>query len=459
MFTSRSFSSRATAPQDSKYWAAYKTNAQGQRQTVLLDMSHVPAEDLDFPVLFPMQDIANHSNDAHVDWAFDAGRFGITVNDTIEAGAEVFNNYGPKTNDELLLGYGFCIPNNPYDGVLLTLKAPPKDLQQELRQVHPGYFTRSGYWAGERATFRLGRPSPLQQQADQIFHTLPEPLLELLLYILRHERGLPFVFTKHPLDHLTNDRRYLPHIARMIVQSLAPKLQALHPVDLPDEPANNKQRQALICRTAQLEIMQATISALRTFTRSLLKTPDEGGPRFVTLEGLLEFWSSRTSAQTVLPFVRGIEAVSGTADVDRLREAGWEDDVVVLLLCYMCIEATAEEQLASIDEGGEGGGAEVERKWVDEWLPSYIQSSSPDPDKQDTDARARAASLLELVESAAEQVDGGVWRDARWSVDLIAEVGGKMVQYESITMMVPRPDGRGDEARMVVYLHGSQDRE
>lgn len=34
---------------------------------------------------------------------------------------EVFNNYGPKSNEELLLSYGFVIPDNPDDTLILRL--------------------------------------------------------------------------------------------------------------------------------------------------------------------------------------------------------------------------------------------------------------------------------------------------------------------------------------------------
>ena len=37
------------------------------------------------------------------------------------AGEEVFNNYGAKPNSELLLGYGFTLPNNPDDTLVLKL--------------------------------------------------------------------------------------------------------------------------------------------------------------------------------------------------------------------------------------------------------------------------------------------------------------------------------------------------
>lgn len=36
-------------------------------------------------------------------------------------GSEIFNNYGAKPNSELLLGYGFTLPANPEDTILLKI--------------------------------------------------------------------------------------------------------------------------------------------------------------------------------------------------------------------------------------------------------------------------------------------------------------------------------------------------
>ena len=447
--TSRSFSSRSLQPTDSKYWAAYKTNAQGKRQVVLLDMSRTPAEDLDFPVLFPAMDAGNHEPEARVDWDFtDPGRFTVRTNDATEPDIEIFNNYGPKGNDELLLGYGFCIPGNPNDGVIVTPKPPPSELQLELKSWQPGWFKDRGMWNGEKCTFRLQRP----HNPARIWSELPASLLELLTYIIRHERGLPFVFIDNVNDDLLQSpegHRYLPHIARMIVTSLAPKLQKLQAVDLPPEgPSDAKQRQAAIYRNGQLEILQSLIAALRSFTRSLLKPASANGPRFVTLEGLLELWGQRAQPQTLLDFVGGIEAVSGTADVSALRQAGWEDDVLALAVC--CIYLSAE----TIADGG----LNESNQWVLEMLPSYIEPAAPNEATQDPDALARAESLLELVATASQHVDSqtSVWHDSRWSAALIAEVGGKMLQFESMPIMVPKPDGRGEEARVVLYVHSLQ---
>lgn len=37
------------------------------------------------------------------------------------AGEELFNNYGPKPNSELILGYGFALPSNPSDTIVLQV--------------------------------------------------------------------------------------------------------------------------------------------------------------------------------------------------------------------------------------------------------------------------------------------------------------------------------------------------
>lgn len=71
----------------------------------------------DFSMLLPVYDIINHDPKANVRWAVDdhggaseACRF-ITF-DSYKPGEQVFNTYGKKTNSELLLSYGFMIPES-----------------------------------------------------------------------------------------------------------------------------------------------------------------------------------------------------------------------------------------------------------------------------------------------------------------------------------------------------------
>ncbi|EHK47093.1 hypothetical protein TRIATDRAFT_298882 [Trichoderma atroviride IMI 206040] len=68
----------------------------------------------DFSVLLPLFDIGNHDMAVDVRWELDAANSGaacqLRVGREHQPGQQIFNNYSPKTNAELLLGYGFMLP-------------------------------------------------------------------------------------------------------------------------------------------------------------------------------------------------------------------------------------------------------------------------------------------------------------------------------------------------------------
>jgi len=92
-----------------------------------------------YPVLIPGIDALNHARAQPVSWVVtcpptvtssssspsivDASRAGISLvtHNASKAGAEIFNNYGAKPNSELLLGYGFTLPANPDDTIVLKI--------------------------------------------------------------------------------------------------------------------------------------------------------------------------------------------------------------------------------------------------------------------------------------------------------------------------------------------------
>lgn len=233
-------------------------------------MSRTPDEDLEFPVLFPGLDAANHDHNARVDWTFNPGQFVLTLADearAIDTGHEIYNNYGPKGNGELLLGYGFCVSRNPHDTIAMTLKPPVPTLQDDLRRAYRDYFSSDGVWSVEKTTFQLG---PLPEQFSdpwEPFRHLPEPLLELLLYILRNERGLPFITVDQPLDHLvsTRGRKYAPHVARMVYNAFSPKLDTLKARQPNGNPRTQKQVHASTYRVAQIYIHAQYVVFLKGF--------------------------------------------------------------------------------------------------------------------------------------------------------------------------------------------------
>ena len=389
-------------------------------------------------------------------WSFDPGRFSISLDSTsscssndkggLPAGAEFFNNYGPKDNGELLIGYGFCLEGNPYDTVALTPKPPPEDLRRELRVVQPGYFNREGEWSAEKATFRIRRPSPAARAEPLVMlGELPEPLLELLLYLLRHERRLPFTFVSEPAEYLTSaqsdGKRYLLHIARMLVQFLSAKSSSLKGVTLPPEPGNARQRYADIYRRGQLQILDEVIDGLRGYVRGLVHNPAAvigyelrmkrpSTPCLIRLEDLLQLLDLDDT------FLNGVAVSANTTDMEQLRLAGWEDDIWVLLLCYALLDP------------GKGIA------WLRDATPEYftrVTLEGVEGIAVSAEEVAQAGSLMNIVAAAASAWPGSCWSDVRWSPQFLAGVGGRILQHESFTVMCPGP--AGDRARLCVYLH------
>lgn len=421
-------------------------------------MSAATSETLHFPVLFPGLDAANHDHNTKVDWTFSPDSFTVALapageSHGVEAGEEVFNNYGPKPNAELLIGYGFCLPSNPHDTVALTLKPPPISLQKELLHTHSSYFSpSSGEWDGKKTTFNLHLPTTTAQTRSglksrpQIFQHLPPPLLELLTHILRHERGLPFQpRQQQPLEYLTSPestgRRYLPHIARMIVSSLAPKAQTLRSSRPTSEPANSRQEFAAMYQDGQVRIIDAVVAGLKAYIRALVfRSPSVGivvptGPTLLPLPTFLTLMRHHNVLDTE-EFLAGVSAAAGSGDPSVLRAAGWEEDLWVLLLSYILLRPTvlpvwlrgalgeyialeSNNTTASSDVSGVGDGEELH------------------------DA---AAGVLDVVRTAAQALPGSRWASEKWTSESVARTGGAVMRHESFLVMVPVSwTGYGDD--------------
>ncbi|KAK0206753.1 SET domain protein [Desarmillaria ectypa] len=77
------------------------------------------------PVLLPGVDALNHARAQPVSWVVtyhdDTENISLVIHTSASAGEELFNNYGAKPNSEFILGYGFSLPNNPDDTILLKI--------------------------------------------------------------------------------------------------------------------------------------------------------------------------------------------------------------------------------------------------------------------------------------------------------------------------------------------------
>ncbi|KAJ3205812.1 hypothetical protein HDU67_008626, partial [Dinochytrium kinnereticum] len=84
--------------------------------------------------LYPVLDMLNHQRGKKIEWnsIMKPGISFITV-EAIKSGETVWNNYGPKGNENLLANYGFVLDNNPEDYFKLSLNIRMEDPLREQR--------------------------------------------------------------------------------------------------------------------------------------------------------------------------------------------------------------------------------------------------------------------------------------------------------------------------------------
>jgi hypothetical protein len=127
IFGTRSFRASLTLPEEILEHAQA-----GGNKSVILD--HIRRDR--FSVLLPVLDIGNHNGINQVVWAKDAeaGQFGLRTLNEVEQGSQIFNFYGHKSISELLVGYGFTLPNLESDTVNLRLTPPVEAVQLRRSQ-------------------------------------------------------------------------------------------------------------------------------------------------------------------------------------------------------------------------------------------------------------------------------------------------------------------------------------
>ncbi|KAM0815719.1 putative SET domain-containing protein [Seiridium cardinale] len=98
-------------------WAYAIFTSRSFRPSLVLpeaDSMQLPCAIDDFSVLLPLYDLGNHSPAARSSWTADHASqlVSLRCGEAYGVGEQVFNNYGMKTNAELLLGYGFILPES-----------------------------------------------------------------------------------------------------------------------------------------------------------------------------------------------------------------------------------------------------------------------------------------------------------------------------------------------------------
>ncbi|KAG7905066.1 hypothetical protein KL907_003282 [Ogataea polymorpha] len=80
--------------------------------------------------LCPIVDLLNHKNGEKVTWTCENNSFVFKASAKhIRSGEEIYNNYGNKSNTDLLLNYGFVLNDNESETTTLTLKVEERVIE------------------------------------------------------------------------------------------------------------------------------------------------------------------------------------------------------------------------------------------------------------------------------------------------------------------------------------------
>ena len=222
----------------------------------------------------PLLDLLNHKPGAQVEWQARYSFVGLQVLEKYESGQEVCNNYGPRENEGLLLAYGFIIENNPFDHLVISLKAPPGSPLEVARKV----WTQDYRSDPERRCFIFDHKHPESTSAIALEMSLFSfDLLDSISILCANEREMQsmnmrlqslmsFCLGKTP--KFEDGRIILATLSQLLRECSArtARLRSTDPARaIPAlAPANTKQRNAKVYRDGQLEIVE-TAAALCKF--------------------------------------------------------------------------------------------------------------------------------------------------------------------------------------------------
>lgn len=155
-----------------------------------MDLDHVRNDK--FSILYPLVDIGNHNGLNQVDWRKDpiSHSFDLVHSAGVSQGDQIYNYYGNKSNSELLLGYGFILPNDLVNRDVVNLKLTPGPDAIQLRRNQSCHNHPDPRQPEEEFMFAVQPPSTKESQDPRIleFHCLQEGLVDLVCCMVANER-------------------------------------------------------------------------------------------------------------------------------------------------------------------------------------------------------------------------------------------------------------------------------
>ena len=216
-----------------------------------------------FPVLLPLNDLINYKPRAKVEWYSRFSFVGLQTLEAYESGQELFNNYGPRDNEALLLGYGFAVENNDFDHYSVGLQIPPGSPPDVARgwQLPPAPCPRpqSDY---KYYIYNINHPSAVSALALEL-SVFSIDLLEAMALLSANDRELQAMYaarrtnirlavkTGRPMD-----RHNLLSMLAQLYTECSQRSKKLLNSQPSTKPTSRKQTYARFYRDTQSEIVE-----------------------------------------------------------------------------------------------------------------------------------------------------------------------------------------------------------
>ncbi|KAE8350668.1 hypothetical protein BDV28DRAFT_138694 [Aspergillus coremiiformis] len=237
----------------------------------VLPDTQLPEENVS--VLLPFIDILNHRPLAKVEWRAGKDNVIFLVLEDVAPGEEISNNYGPRNNEQLMMNYGFCLPNNPCDYRIVSLRAPPGSPLQMARsqqlQMFPGLAreTDDHYYVFNVFYPLLAPDTPME-------HSIFSPALFNAVSILAaNNRELETLEVSKQViripDTYGNSRAILAALSQIIIELITHVVKLKSSADDLQNPRNLKQTHAKVYRDSQIMLSEtALVIAAWTLNRA-----------------------------------------------------------------------------------------------------------------------------------------------------------------------------------------------
>jgi hypothetical protein len=361
----------------------------------------------DEAMLLPVIDLLNHDPRAKVNWAVSEDGFFNFKSDSVVPNQQLFNNYGMKGNEELLLAYGFCLQDNGADSAALKIKIP-EQLVKKIEEFGIKIPTIDDYTTsvvrgngGEMSTYDDGLLFFVTET------NLPENLVQVFEYLVKNEWE-----TKITL-------RMKLHGLNQLRGAIESKLLLLN---VPNGTSDNAKNVKIYIESQQ-RIFRATIKTIKRMEKQLLTQHKN---QLISLKNVYK--KDVKLAQSLL-------LTFGFTSYEQILESQFQDQCWLLFLirCYN------RDEYVSSDGDEDGDPDNYLPLWIKQYFNKVVVSSTVSA-QQVVNYKDIYENLIPPLNKAVPEIyNRGKWgvEELVHSATLLDRIGFVRGQEQDCILVVP----------------------